>query len=125
MKQAIATTDAPAAIGPYSQAIEANGTIFVSGQIPIIPETGELLSGSTKEQTIQVIKNIQAILREAGLNLGNVAKTTVLLSDMADFAEMNEVYATCFAKPFPARSAFAVKTLPKNVKIEIEVIAVR
>ncbi|MDR1811173.1 MAG: RidA family protein [Prevotella sp.] len=125
MKEIIATTEAPAAIGPYSQAVEANGMVFVSGQIPLNPATGEVQGEDVREQTTQVFKNIQAILQEAGLNLNNVLKTTVLLADMSDFAAMNEVYAAHFAKPFPARSAFAVKTLPKNVRIEIEVIAAR
>ncbi|GAB6013011.1 RidA family protein [Viscerimonas tarda] len=124
MKKAISSTNAPAAIGPYSQAIEANGMLFVSGQIPINPATGEFPSGGIKEQTLQAFKNIQAILSEAGLSMDNVVKTTVLLADIADFAEMNEVYASQFKGTFPARSAFAAKSLPKNARVEIEVIAV-
>lgn len=125
MKKIIATTGAPAAIGPYSQAVEVNGTIFVSGQIPIDPTTGEFVSGGIKEQTQQSFKNIKAILTEAGLTTDNIVKTTVLLADIADFAAMNEVYATQFSGTFPARSAFAAKALPKGALVEIEVIAVR
>ncbi len=125
MKKQLSTTNAPAAIGPYSQGIEANGIVFVSGQLPIDPKTGEFANGGIKGQTLQIFKNIEAILNEADMTLDNVVKTTVFLSDMAAFAEMNEVYATQFSETFPARSAFAVKTLPKNAEIEIEVIAVR
>lgn len=125
MKKVISTKNAPAAIGPYSQAIEVNGLIFVSGQIPIDPSTGEFIEGGIKEQTEQSFKNIKAILSEIGLNTDNIVKTTVLLADMADFASMNEVYSAQFTETFPARSAFAVKTLPKGALIEIEVIASR
>lgn len=125
MKKVISTSAAPAAIGPYSQAIEVNGILFISGQIPIDPATGEFVSGGIKEQTTQSFKNIKAILVEAGLSIDNVVKTTVLLADIADFAQMNEVYATQFTGTFPARSAFAVKSLPKNALVEIEVIAAR
>lgn len=125
MKKVISTNNAPAAIGPYSQAIEVNGTIYASGQIPINPATGEFVSGGIKEQTEQVFKNIKAILSEAGLSTDNIVKTTVLLADIADFAAMNEVYAGQFSGTFPARSAFAVKDLPKGALVEIEVIAVR
>lgn len=125
MKKVIATNNAPAAIGPYSQAIEVNGMIFISGQIPIDPATGEFVSGGIKEQTTQSFKNIKAILAEAGLTTDNVVKTTVLLAEMKDFAAMNEVYATQFAGSFPARSAFAAKDLPKGALVEIEVIAIR
>ncbi len=125
MKQPIATPNAPAAIGPYSQAIEANGTIYVSGQLPIDPATGAFAEGGIKELTAQSLTNIKHILEEAGLSLANVVKTSVFLADMADFAEMNEVYAQFFTAPFPARSAVAVKTLPKNARIEIECIAAR
>ncbi|MFV0419063.1 MAG: RidA family protein [Dysgonomonas sp.] len=125
MKKVIATNNAPAAIGPYSQAIEVNGMIFISGQIPIDPATGEFVSGGIKEQTTQSFRNIKAILAEAGLTTDNVVKTTVLLAEMKDFAAMNEVYATQFAGSFPARSAFAAKDLPKGALVEIEVIAVR
>lgn len=125
MKKVISTNNAPAAIGPYSQAIEVNGTIYASGQIPINPATGEFVSGGIKEQTEQVFKNIKAILSEARLSTDNIVKTTVLLADIADFTAMNEVYAAQFSGTFPARSAFAVKDLPKGALIEIEVIAVR
>lgn len=125
MKTAISTTQAPAAIGPYSQAIEANGTIYVSGQLPINPATGEFAEGGIKELTAQSLTNIKNILAEAELTMANVVKTSVFLADMADFAEMNEVYAQFFSAPFPARSAVAVKTLPKNARVEIECIAVK
>lgn len=125
MKTAISTTQAPAAIGPYSQAIEANGTIYVSGQLPINPATGEFAEGGIKELTAQSLTNIKNILAEAGLTMANVVKTSVFLADLADFAEMNEVYAQFFSAPFPARSAVAVKTLPKNARVEIECIAVK
>lgn len=125
MKTAISTTQAPAAIGPYSQAIETNGTIYVSGQLPINPATGEFAEGGIKELTAQSLTNIKNILAEAGLTMANVVKTSVFLADMADFAEMNEVYAQFFSAPFPARSAVAVKTLPKNARVEIECIAVK
>ena len=125
MKTAISTTQAPAAIGPYSQAIEANGTIYVSGQLPINPATGEFAEGGIKELTAQSLTNIKNILAEAGLTMANVVNTSVFLADMADFAEMNEVYAQFFSAPFPARSAVAVKTLPKNARVESECIAVK
>ena len=121
--KAIVTNNAPAAIGPYSQAIEANGFVYVSGQLPINPSTGGFVEGGIKEQTRQSLLNAKAILNEAGLDLCNVVKTTVLLSDIADFQAMNEVYAEMFTSPFPARSAFAVRALPKNALVEIEVIA--
>lgn len=125
MKQAIATTKAPAAIGPYSQAVEVGGIVFVSGQLPINPATGEFAEGGVKELTVQSLTNIKNILAEAGLTMGNVVKTSVFLADMDDFAEMNAAYATFFAGVAPARSAVAVKTLPKNARLEIECIAVR
>ena len=123
--KAIATEKAPAAIGPYSQAIEANGFVYLSGQLPIDPATGQFPEGGIKEQTRQSLLNAQAILREAGLELGNVVKTTVLLSDIANFGPMNEVYAEMFQAPFPARSAFAVRDLPKGALVEIECIAAK
>ncbi len=123
--KAIVTNNAPAAIGPYSQAIEANGFVYVSGQLPINPSTGGFVEGGIKEQTRQSLLNAKAILNEAGLDLCNIVKTTVLLSDIADFQAMNEVYAEMFSSPFPARSAFAVRALPKNALVEIEVIASR
>ena len=125
MKQQINTAAAPAAIGPYSQAIEANGIVFVSGQLPIDPATGAFAEGGIKELTRQSLTNMKAILAEAGLTMANVVKTTVFLADMADFAEMNEVYASFFEGVCPARSAVAVKTLPKEARVEIECFAVR
>ena len=119
------TNKAPKAIGPYSQAIEANGLIITSGQLPIDPATGAFAPGGIKEQTRQSLTNAKAILEEAGIGLGNVMKTTVFLSDMNDFAAMNEVYAEFFSEPFPARSAIAVKTLPKNALVEVECIAAK
>lgn len=124
MKKAISTTKAPGAIGPYSQAIDAGSFVFISGQIPVNPETGNIPEGITA-QTAQSISNIKAILAEAGLSVDNVVKTTVFLANMGDFAAMNEVYAANFTSPFPARSAVAVKDLPKQVLVEIEVIAVK
>lgn len=123
MKKVISTPKAPAAIGPYSQAIQVGNLIYTSGQIPIDPATGQLVEGGIKEQTHQSLSNIQAILQEAGLTMASVVKTTVFMADMADFAEMNSVYAEFFTEPYPARSAVAVKTLPKNALVEIEVVA--
>ena len=123
MKKVISTPKAPAAIGPYSQAIQVGNLIYTSGQIPIDPATGQLVEGGVKEQTRQSLNNIQAILQEAGLTMTSVVKTTVFMADMADFAEMNSVYAEFFTEPYPARSAVAVKTLPKNALVEIEVVA--
>lgn len=120
---AISTTKAPAAIGPYSQAIKVSGLVFVSGQLPIDPATGAFAEGGIKELTRQSLTNMKAILEEAGTSMANVVKTTVFLADMNDFAAMNEVYAEFFAAPFPARSAVAVKTLPKGALVEIECIA--
>jgi len=121
----ISTKNAPAAIGPYSQAIEANGFVYASGQLPIDPATGAFPEGGIKEQTRQSLLNAQAILREAGLDLSDVVKTTVLLNDIADFGAMNEIYSEFFSQPYPARSAFAVKALPKGALVEIECIARR
>ena len=120
---AISTTNAPAAIGPYSQAIKMGELVFVSGQLPIDPATGAFAEGGIKELTRQSLTNMKAILEEAGTSMANVVKTTVFLADMNDFAAMNEVYAEFFAAPFPARSAVAVKTLPKGALVEIECIA--
>ena len=120
---AISTTNAPAAIGPYSQAIKVGELVFVSGQLPIDPATGAFAAGGIKELTRQSLTNMKAILEEAGTSMANVVKTTVFLADMNDFAAMNEVYAEFFAAPFPARSAVAVKTLPKGALVEIECIA--
>ena len=123
---AIQTTQAPAAIGPYSQAIDSGaGLVFVSGQLPIDPATGAFPQGGVQEQTRQSLTNARAILEAAGLGLSNVVKTTVFLADMADFAAMNEVYAQFFAAPYPARSAVAVKMLPKGALVEIECIAAK
>ena len=123
--KAISTIKAPAAIGPYSQAIEVNGFIYASGQLPIDPATGQFPEGGIKEQTRQSLTNAQNILKEAGIDLSHVVKTTVFLSDIANFAPMNEVYAQFFSEPFPARSAVAVKDLPKGALVEIEVIAAK
>lgn len=123
MKKVISTPNAPAAIGPYSQAIQVGNLIYTSGQIPIDPSTGQFVEGGIKEQTRQSLSNIQAILQEAGSTMASVVKTTVFLADMADFADMNNVYAEFFTEPYPARSAVAVKTLPKNALVEIEVVA--
>lgn len=119
----ISTTKAPAAIGPYSQAIQVGNLVYTSGQIPIDPSTGVFIEGGIKEQTYQSLTNIKAILAEVGLNMSNVVKTTVFLADMNDFADMNAIYAEFFSEPYPSRSAVAVKTLPKGALIEIEVIA--
>ena len=124
MKKVIATTNAPVAIGPYSQAIDTGSFVFISGQIPVNPATGEIPEG-IEAQAAQSMANIKAILAEAGLTMDNVVKTTVFLADMSLFADMNKVYAENFTAPFPARSAVAVKELPKQVLVEIEVIAVR
>lgn len=124
MKKVIATTHAPAAIGPYSQAVLAGNMLFASGQLGIDPTTGNFVEGGVKEQTSQAFKNVHAILSEAGYSIDDVVKTTVFLADMGDFAVMNEVYASQFEGTFPARSAVAVKTLPKNGLVEIEVIAI-
>ena len=123
MKEVINTKAAPAAIGPYSQAIKVGNLVYTSGQIPIDPATGSFVEGGIKEQTRQSLNNIKAILAEVGLSMSNVVKTTVFLADMNDFADMNAVYAEFFTEPYPARSAVAVKTLPKGALVEIEVVA--
>ena len=123
MKQVISTLLAPAAIGPYSQAIRVGNLVYTSGQLPIDPATGAFPEGGITAQTRQSLLNVQAILAEAGLSMNDVVKTTVFLADMNDFAAMNAVYADFFSEPFPARSAVAVKTLPKGAQVEIEVIA--
>lgn len=125
MKKVISTSNAPAAIGPYSQAVAAGNMLFMSGQLGIDPATGDFAAGGVKEQTMQSFKNIRAILDEAGFNIDDIVKTTVFLADMGYFGEMNEVYAAQFGQTFPARSAVAVKTLPKNGLVEIEVVAVK
>jgi len=119
----IETTKAPGAIGPYSQAIRVNNLVFVSGQLPIDPETGAFPSDDIKDQTRQSLENIKTILEAAGYEMSQIAKTTVLLADIADFAAMNEVYAEYFSDPCPARAAFQVAALPKGAKVEIEAIA--
>ncbi len=121
--KAISAKKAPAAIGPYSQAIRVGNLVYTSGQIPIDPATGAFVEGGIKEQTRQSLTNVRAILSEAGLAMSDVVKTTVFMADMNDFAEMNGVYAEFFAEPYPARSAVAVKTLPKGALVEIEVVA--
>ena len=125
MKQPVQTTLAPAAIGPYSQAIQAGDTVYVSGQLPIDPATGQFAEGDIRDLTRQSLLNVQHILESVGLSMAHVVKTTVFLADMNDFAGMNDVYADFFAAPFPARSAVAVKTLPKGASVEIECVAVK
>lgn len=124
MKKVIATTKAPGAIGPYSQAIDTGTFVYASGQIPIDPATGNIPEG-IEAQSEQAMRNVEAILAGAGLTTANVVKTTVFLSDMANFGAMNTVYAAHFSEPYPARSAVAVRELPKGVLVEVEVIAVR
>ena len=123
MKKVIATTNAPAAIGPYSQAIEYNGMVYASGQIPVNPATGEVESDNIEGQADQSLKNVGAILKEAGLDYSDVIKTTCFLADIADFAKFNEVYSRYFKEEAPARSCVAAKQLPKNVLVEVELIA--
>lgn len=125
MKRIIQTTEAPAAIGPYSQAVEAGGMLFISGQIPLNPQTMKIVEGGIAEQTEQVLNNIGAILKEAGYTFADVVKSTCLLSDMANFKGMNEVYARFYPENAPARAAYAVKELPMGVLVEIETIAAR
>ena len=123
MKKVISTTKAPSAIGPYSQAIKVGNLVYTSGQIPINPATGVFVEGGIKEQTRQSLLNVKAVLEEAGLTMGDVVKTTVFMADMNYFADMNAVYAEFFNEPYPARSAVAVKSLPKGALVEIEVVA--
>ncbi len=123
--KAIQTDKAPAAIGPYSQAIEVNGFVFASGQIPIDPATNQFVEGGIREQTRQALLNAQAVMKAAGTDLTHAIKTTVFLSDIDNFALMNEVYAEFFQPPFPARSAVAVKALPKGALVEIEIVATK
>jgi len=125
MKKVVHTSNAPAAIGPYSQAIEANGMLFISGQIPVDPKTSKIVDGGITEQTEQVMKNIEAVLKEAGYSFTDVVKSTCLLSDMANFAAMNAVYGKYYSENPPARAAFAVRELPLGVMVEIETIAVK
>ncbi len=123
MKKPIRTDQAPKAIGPYSQGIQANGFVFVSGQIPLDPATGELVPGTIEDQTRRVLRNVSGVLATAGLGFGDVVKATVFLQDMNDFAKMNAVYAEFFQEPVPARAAVQAARLPRDVKVEIEVIA--
>jgi 2-iminobutanoate/2-iminopropanoate deaminase len=125
MKKIIRTTKAPAAIGPYSQAVEVNGTLYVSGQVPVNPETGKFVEGDITVQTTQVFKNIKAILDEAGFDFSDVVKSTCYLTDISDFKAMNEVYSQYYTKDQPARVTFAVKELPLGASIEIETVAVK
>lgn len=125
MKRIISTSKAPQAIGPYSQAVEVNGTLYISGQVPLDPETMKVVEGGIQEQTLQVMKNIGAILEEAGYSFGDVVKSTCLLSDLVNFKAMNEVYGSYYSENPPARAAFAVKELPLGVLIEIETVAVK
>ncbi|MHC1778987.1 MAG: RidA family protein [Bacteroidales bacterium] len=122
-KRVISAAKAPKAVGPYSQAVECNGFLYVSGQIPIDAATGEFVPGGIKEQAEQVFRNIGYILEEAGYGFENIVKSTVFLADMKDFAAMNEVYASFYKEPYPARAAFGVVSLPKGALIEVEVIA--
>lgn len=123
MKRVVATSDAPGAIGPYSQAIVADGVVYTSGQIPIDPATGEFVAGGTAEQTERVLRNLAAVLEAAGSSLARVVKTTVFLADMSDFAEMNEVYAQHFTHEPPARSTVQAARLPRDARVEIEAVA--
>jgi 2-iminobutanoate/2-iminopropanoate deaminase len=124
-KRVIASPLAPKAVGPYSQAVEANGTLYVSGQLPIDAQTGEFPEGGVKEQVVQIFKNLQYILEEAGYSFDNVVKTTVYLTNMGDFATLNEVYSQFYREPYPARVAYAVAALPKGALAEVDVIAVK
>lgn len=124
MKQPLSTPEAPAAIGPYSQAISAGGFLFASGQIPLDPASGQIVPGGITEQTHQVLKNLGAILAAAGRSYADVVKTTVYLADMSEFAAMNAVYATYFAAPYPARATVQAARLPRDVKVEIDLIAI-
>ena len=124
MKKVIATSEAPKALGPYSQAIAAGGFLFCAGQIPLNPETGELVVGDVASQTRQVLENLGAVLRANAMTFDNVVKTTVFLTDLADFGKMNEVYGSFFTESFPARSTVQVSALPKGANVEIEAVAV-
>ena len=124
MKEIISTENAPGAIGPYSQAVRAGNIVFLSGQIPIDPQTGEFVSGGVAEQTEQVLKNLSAVLEAAGTSLNNVVKTTVFLADMNDFTAMNEVYARYFSENKPARATVQAARLPRDARVEIECIAI-
>ena len=123
MREIVKTENAPQAIGPYSQAVRAGGFVFISGQIPLDPKTGQFVEGGVREQTEQVLRNLSAVLEAAGTSLGRVVKTTVFLADMNDFAAMNEVYGRYFAEEPPARATVEAARLPKDARVEIEVIA--
>jgi 2-iminobutanoate/2-iminopropanoate deaminase len=123
MKKAINTKGAPVAIGPYSQGVEAAGFVFVSGQIPLVPETGEVVTGGIEAEARRALENLKGVLEGAGCGLDNVVKTTVYLADMADFSAVNEVYAEFFSEPFPARATVEVKGLPKGVRVEVDATA--
>ena len=125
MKKTIQTNNAPQAVGPYSQAIDCGDIVFLSGQIPIVPETGCLVEGDITAQTHQIFQNIKAVLEAAGLSMDHVVKTTVYMTNLADFGTLNEIYATYFSEPFPARSCVGVSSLPKGAQVECEVIAKR
>ncbi len=123
MKKVIETKLAPAPVGPYSQALEVDGTLYCSGQVPIIPETGEVLTGAIEEQTQQVMKNAEAVLKQADYSWADVIKSSIFLTDLGDFQKVNEIYASYFAEPFPARSCVQVAALPKGVDVEMEFLA--
>ena len=123
MKKVIETKNAPAPVGPYSQALEVDGTLYCSGQIPIVPETGEILTGDVVEQAKQVMKNAEAVLKEADYNWSDVIKAAIFLTDLGDFQKVNEVYASYLSEPFPSRSCVQVAALPKGVNVEIEFMA--
>ncbi len=125
MKKVIASSEAPVAVGPYSQAIAVGDALYCAGQIPLDPATGELIAGDTKAQTARVLENLGGVLRAAGMTFADVVKTTVFLTDLADFAAMNEIYARTFSAPFPARSTIQVAALPKGARVEIEAVALR
>ncbi len=124
-KRVISSPLAPAAVGPYSQAVEANGTLYVSGQLPIDAKTGEFAEGGVREQMVQVFTNLKYVLEEAGYDFSNVVKTTVYLQNMSDFGTLNEVYSQYFTEPYPARVAYQVAALPKGALVEADVIAVK
>jgi 2-iminobutanoate/2-iminopropanoate deaminase len=123
MKKVIETNNAPAPVGPYSQALEVDGTLYCSGQIPLNPQTGDILTGAIEEQTQLVMKNAEAVLRQADYNWGDVIKATIFLTDLDDFAKVNEIYASYLQEPFPARSCVQVAALPKGVNVEMEFLA--
>lgn len=123
MKKVIASPDAPNALGPYSQAVAVGNLLFCSGQVPLVPETGKIVAGDIRIQTARVIENLTAVLKANGMTLANVVKTTVFMVDLNEFSSMNDVYASYFAEPFPARSTVQVSALPKGARLEIEAIA--